>query len=285
MEKCITCFACEEFCPHDAHPFDLILERMEAQGKKPASESVIQAGAARYLSKEAYVPPAISGTVMSGCVFPKTHPHLFQGPLFDDVTLLKGRPVFCYILFYHMGDRKVLADRVADTVANLEKTGAEEIVFFHDDCYALVANIAPRLGIKVNFHPVHLVEYMRDWLRQNQSRVKPLGIDIAYQRPCASRYSPQKEGQVDEIFDLIGARRVSRRFDREDALCCGGAVFLTRGTMPAEIQQKNLRDAQEKGAQELVCLCPICVDMLKPEADKMGMKLTSIVEIVQRVIK
>ena len=284
LEKCVTCFACEEFCPKYAHPFDLILEQMEASRRKPVSEAVIEANAARYLSKEQYVPPAISGTVMSGCVFPRTHPRLFQGPLYDDVTILKGRPVFCHILFLHMGDRKVIADRAPEIIANLEKTGAEEIVFFHDDCYSFVTNIAPGLGIKPKFHPVHLVEYTRDWLKQNPTRIRKLGTTIAYQRPCASRLSPQKEDAVDEVFDLIGVNRVSRHFDRTDALCCGGALFLTRGIMPKELQQKNLQDALDSGVKELVCLCPMCMEMLKPEADKLGITLTFFTELVQRAI-
>ncbi len=283
LEKCVTCFACEENCPTGAHPFELILEQMGKWGKKPSSEQAIVQAEARYVSDQEYLPPALSGTVISGCVFPKTHPHLFSGPLFENATILKGRMVFCYVLFLHMGDARVIARRAPQMIANLAKTGAEEIVFFHDDCYALVHDLAPRMGIKVPFQAKHIIEHARDWLQANRQRIKPLGIGIAYQRPCASRYSPGKERVVDEIFDLIGVERVERQYDRKRSLCCGGA-YLASGKSAGSLQEKNLRDARESGASELVCLCPICVDMLRPQADQLGIKLTHILELVHHAL-
>jgi len=283
LNDCVTCFACEENCPRDAHPFDLILEQMEKWNKKPSSEQVIAGMETRYVSEQAYLAPAISGTVISGCVFPKTHPHLFQGAIFENSTILKGRMIFCYVLFMHMGDSKVVARRAPQMISNLARTGAEEIVFFHDDCFALVHNIAPRLGIKVPFRAKHIVEHIRDWLKANPNLIKPLGIRIAYQRPCASRYSPEKEKAVDEIFDMLGVERVSRKYDRKQSLCCGGA-FMASGRSPEELQEKNLKDALCAGTDEMVCLCPICVDMLKPKAQALNIKLTHIIELVNRAL-
>ncbi len=283
LENCVTCFGCEENCPKDAHPFDLILEQMEKWGKKPSNDQAILHTEARYVSDQEYQPPFISGTVISGCVFPKTHPHFFQGPIFENATILKGRHIFCYVLFLHMGDRQVLERRAPHMIANLAKTGAEEIVFFHDDCFALAHNLAPRLGIKVPFRAIHIVEYFRDWLKAHPDRIRRLGIKIAYQRPCASRYSPGKESAVDEIFDLIGVERLERKYDRKSALCCGGA-YLASGKSAGSLQEKNLRDAQESGAGEMVCLCPICVDMLGPLAQKQSLKLTPLTEIINRAL-
>ena len=80
---------------------------------------------------------------------------------------------------------------------------------------------------------------------------------------------------------MIGAERLERKYDRKDALCCGGAL-MARGKPPAELQERNLRDALESGMRELVCLCPICIDMLKPRAQALNLKLTHIIELTNR---
>jgi len=283
LERCITCFGCEEYCPNQAHPFDLILEGMAKHNRKPVSPEMIQMMEARYHSDRAYQPPEISELVIDGCVFYKTHPHLFQGPLFEGATILRGRPVFCYVLFLHLGNREVLETRAPQVIANLEKTKAREIIFFHDDCYALVHNFAPRMGLKMSFSALHILEYIRRWLEENRERIQRLNLKIAYQRPCASRYSPEKDKELERIFELVGVERVKRKYDRERALCCGGA-FLARGNPPREIQLRNLEDALEAGAKELVCLCPVCMDMLSSPAQELGFKLTHIIELVNQAI-
>ena len=50
-------------------------------------------------------------------------------------------------------------------------------------------------------------------------------MKVAYQRPCASRYTPEKDPLVNEIFELIGVERVEPSVrGRINALCCGVEV-------------------------------------------------------------
>ena len=35
LSNCVTCYACEEYCPADNHPFYQIVERQEEQGILP----------------------------------------------------------------------------------------------------------------------------------------------------------------------------------------------------------------------------------------------------------
>jgi Fe-S oxidoreductase len=109
------------------------------------------------------------------------------------MPLLKGKHYFCNVLFAHMGDESVMLNRLQAMVDNLAKSGAKEIVFVHDDCYAVLKGIAPEYGIKVPFRPVHLFEYLRDYLKENKGKVRKLNMKVAYQRPCASRYTPEKD--------------------------------------------------------------------------------------------
>ena len=87
---------------------------------------------------------------------------------------------------------------------NLAATGAEEIICFHEDCYAMLVGKAPDYGIRVPFRPVHLYEYLLDYVKAHEKEITRLDLKVAHQPPCASRYSRDKDPLLDEIYDRIG---------------------------------------------------------------------------------
>jgi len=125
----------------------------------------------------------------------------------------------------------------------------------------------------VPFRPVHLSEHLVRGLEANRKRVRPLNLEIAYQRPCASRHTPEKEHFLDELFGLVGARRVERKYDRKGALCCGGVKLLLGNGDPTPDQERNILDAKRAGARAMVCLCPMCIRSLGKIAAGHGMPL------------
>jgi Fe-S oxidoreductase len=169
-------------------------------------------------------------------------------------------------------------------VDNLAATGAEEVVLIHDDCYAMLVDRAPQFGIEVPFRPVHLFQYLRDFLEEHRADVRPLGLRIAYQRPCASRLSPGKEEALDGVFQCLGIERVERRYDREGALCCSGAVSFLQPQMAADVRTRNLDDAQGAGAQAMCYLCPMCRRTLTPDAEARGLGNYHVIELVRMAL-
>lgn len=268
LQQCITCFACNEICPQKANPFDLIAQLQEQYDVFASKEAARSQEAAYAFTKPLSNYPRAE-RVMTACVFEKTHPQLMQGELYD-FPRVGGKPYFCWMLFGHWGVESIQRKHAQEMVERLALTGAKEIVCFHDDCYAMLAKLAPGYGIEVPFRPVHLSEYLVTYLQQNRHRLKRLNINIAYQRPCASRYTPEKEHFVDELFDLVGVRRVPRAYDREDALCCASIKLLLGNGDPRPDQEKNVIDAKKCGAQAMVCLCPGCLDGLATAAGAHG---------------
>jgi len=274
---CVTCMACNEYCPKDARPFDLILKRMEERGD--FTDPKLRADmAARFKPEGEPKPVKPAERVMSICVMQGNMPWAIQGQLFETIPLLKGKHYFCNVLFAHMGDESVMRERLQGMVDNLAKSGAKEIVFVHDDCYAVIKGIAPDLGIKIPFRPVHLFEHLRDVLKQNQGKIKKLDMKVTYQRPCASRYTPEKDPILDEIFDLIGVKRMKRQYEGIDAICCGvevagpGLKLFPRGKNFEPFREKNVGDAKASGAEAMVYLCPMCFATLNKRVRESGMK-------------
>ena len=263
IEQCITCYACNEYCPQGAAPFDLIADLQEKFQILPP-ERVEKTEAQFTFSGELQNVPA-ADRIMSTCVFGKTDGHLIAGELYD-LPKVGGKPYFCWIMFTHMGAPGVQEKHAREFVDRLAATGAREVVCFHDDCYAMLARYAPEYGIEVPFRPIHLAEYLVGYLSSRRDRIKPLDLPVAYQRPCASRHTPEKEHFIDELLSLCGAKRVDRVYDRENALCCAGVKMMLDMGDPRPDMQRNVRDAKAAGAAAMVCLCPVCMHSLKDVA-------------------
>jgi len=284
LSACITCLACNGYCPTDARPFDLILERQEKFDSLGIPPDMLATEEARYAATTAVQAPENEGRVLSACVFSSTDADLFQGRLFEGLPTVRGRHFFCYVLFDHLGAGSVTARHAQTFVDNLAATGAQEVILFHDDCYGMLVDRAPQLGIEVPFRPVHVVEYMRDYLQAHRQDIKPLGLRVAYQRPCASRMSPGKEEAVDAVLALIGVERVQRRYDRESSLCCGLPATMFNPQLAPAIRRRNLDDGLAAGAQAMCYLCPVCRRGLADDVRAHGLAGHHIIELARMAL-
>jgi len=272
---CITCAACNMFCPEGANPFDLINDRQEETGTFKVTDDWIA------LMKMASKMPSkvIKGDpekpIMNLCSVGDILPGVIEGQLFDGMTFLKGGDYFCYFGWIHAGKPSMVSENAQIFVDNLAKIGVEEIICYHDDCYAMLTNKIKEFGIDLPFRPIHILEYLRDYVKEHNDQIKKLNMKVAYQQPCASRYAFENDKILDELFELIGVERVDRKYDRIDAQCCGGviAVMLNLGKEESnKWRMNNIMDAKEAGAEAMVFLCPLCVLSLRSRAKAQGLE-------------
>jgi Fe-S oxidoreductase len=281
--ECVTCVACNQFCEKGAKPFDLILERQEATGvpEFPENNTALFRNLPNAPSQITAGEPG--KPALSLCSVGDLVPGLFEGPLFQGLTVLKGGDYFCGVGWVHLGRETPVRENAPRVVENLAKTGAEEIVFYHDDCYALLASLVKDYGIEVPFRPVHIIEYLLDRVKEAEN-VKPLGLRVAYQQPCASRFTPWKDEQLNELFRLIGVERVEREFDRMGALCCGSPMMVRDRDKALEIKERNIDDAVAHGAQAMAYLCPLCVLNLRKVSTGAGLENHHLIELVKQTL-
>lgn len=285
LRACVTCCACNETCEKGADPWDLILKRQEETGclnVLPRAPALFEAAASLPGAVEfgEAGKPAISLCIMEPLSGKMLHSRIFEG-----LTVLKGGDYFCRIGYMHLGQESPVRESARGVVENLAKVGCEEIVCFHEDCYALLAVKAPEYGIQIPFRPVHLFEYLLGYLKEHEREARKLDMRVAYQRPCASRYSTDKDPVLDEIFERIGVTRVDRHYDRKDALCCGGPL-LARGDkeMALHTGRRNLDDAVEHGAHALAFLCPMCSQTLRFVCEPYGMARVAVSDLCRMAL-
>lgn len=271
LSQCITCCGCREYCPTGADPYDLILKAQERTGAFPISEEAAGAFDLVSMIPSEVIPGDPDKPVLSLCVMESQIPEdALDSQLFEGMTIARGGDYFCYIGYVHVARESPIAENAQKFIDNIASLG-KEVVFIHDDCYAMANAKVKDYGITIPFKYTHIFEYLRNYLKNHQDSITRLNMKIAYQRPCASRYTPEKDVFLDEIFQLIGVERVKRKYDREAALCCTGPLINVNRERAVQIQAENIEDAVACGADTLVTLCPMCDRVMIRPTSKYGL--------------
>ncbi len=284
LKECVTCCACNEYCPTGANPFDLINRMQEEHKSLPIPEKMV-----KFMEAGGTLPTELirgdeSKPALSLCVMERPIPDgAIGGQMFEGMTVAKGGDYFCYLGFVHIGMASPLEENARRFVDQLAAIGSKEIVFVHDDCYSMLSKMK-EYDIHVPFKAIHIIEYLRDYMKNHKEAISPLNRKVAFQRPCASRYTPQMDSILDDLFNLIGAERVDRKHDREDSLCCMGLVARIDPERGKRFQDMNLRDAVNAGAEAMVFLCPLCGISLGKQAEEQGLKPIFITELCRMAL-
>ena len=275
LHECTTCYACEEYCPNNNHPFFQIVELQEKRGMCTAPKPITHQQIKWYSLKGdiELVEPLASPTV-SLCLFPDMEERI-QGDIFEGASSFLGRNFFCNLVYLHFAKMSLIRERLPRVIENiqlnLEKSGLDELVCFHDECYAGFTHWAEAYGVEVPFRSIHLYDFLATRLKALGEKISPLHKRVAYQRPCSNRLIPETQRFVDDVFELIGAERAPRAYDRETALCCGSILFMHgRDDLAEEVQEKNIKDMLEAGAEYCVFNCPMCFYTLGEAVSKAG---------------
>ena len=290
LKACATCYACEEYCPSGNHPFYVIVERQEEKGLLPAPAPITKQQIRMMQPKGTLTPGKVSAPVIDMCYFPMLTGSI-RAPLYENPSIIVGSDVFCNIMWLHFAKNSVIRERLPRVIDNLwqcylKDSGVEELVCFHDECYATFSHLAPAFGIDVPFRPVHVFAYLSERLDVLKDRIKPLNAKVAYQRPCSNRLIPETDRWLDAIFEKIGAQRVDRAYDRETALCCGQVLRAhQREDLADDVQKRNLDDMKAAGAAFCAFNCPVCMLTLGEAVAEKGLFPIHVSDLCQEALK
>jgi Fe-S oxidoreductase len=278
LKDCMLCFACDEYCPYHSHPFDIINELQERYHSQNIPDSVTQNSIDTYRAKREFIPRPIDPKqpVLNKCAFPKVNAKEMSGPMFENLQSVGGLHFFCQLVYQHVAKPSVIKERVPVILDNFIKTGVSkdtEVICWHDECYGLYTSYCQRNNIEVPFKPVHIFEYVYNYLTEHESEITKLNLKAAYQRNCSNRYVPETDKILDKICELIGVERLNRKYDRENGICCA-AAFGMRGhpKIMRKAQNDNVQDMVDYGAEICIFNCPACRDSLERKITAKGIK-------------
>jgi len=277
LSECVTCFACDEYCPYNSHPFDLITNLQEKYNSLKIDPNILERTIKTYAPHDQVRLKEIDANkpVLNKCGLAKINSKNMQGQLFDNLQYVSGRDYFCNLAYHHYARDSVIRERAPVILDNIKKQGIKEMICFHDECYGFYTSYCSRNNIELpkDFKPIHIYEYLYNYLKDHEPEIKKLDIKMAYQRSCSNRFIPEIDKLVDKICDLIGVERVAREYDRENALCCGG-IFATFGKryLVRKTQNDNINDMIEHKAEVCVYSCSMCKEALGNRVERKGIK-------------
>ena len=122
---------------------------------------------------------------------------------------------------------------------------------------------------------VHYLEMLKNIVgfdKIKEKVVKPLNRKIGAYYGCLllrpsnvlAFDNPENPTIIEDFIKAIGGTPVSYPFRNE---CCGAYVSLKNSDLPKERSRKVLISAKEKGAEEVVTACPLCLYNLQVNGD------------------
>jgi Fe-S oxidoreductase len=286
LEACTTCYACEEYCPFGNYPFYLIVERQEEKGILPAPRPIITMWINQCQPVGRFIVGKVEQEALSYCFLPQFNT-LVKGKLFEDIALsvIFGQEFFCNAVYLHFAKASVIKDRLPKVLENIKNQGIKELVCLHDECYGTFTSLAPAYSIEVPFRPIHYYEFLYNRLKELKDEIQPLNANAAYQRNCSARLCPETDHFVDDIFGLIGVKRVEREYDKQNGLCCGEIFRMAKGPALADdVQKRNIDDMVKFGAEYCVFNCPACWDSLAGKVAKRDIKPIHMLDLCKLAI-
>lgn len=286
LRDCATCYACEEYCTRGNHPFYLITDRREEKGLLTAPRPITNQWINMAEHQGKCMVGDVRDRVMSCCFIPDLGGWA-SGSLFADLapSFVLGAEYMCPAVYLHFAKPSVIRERLAKVLENFKKLGVSEVLCLHDECYGTYTSIAPAYGLEVPFKPIHYMEYLHDKLVENRDRIKPLGFKVVYQRPCSSRLSPDQHHWVDKLFELVGVERLERTYQDENALCCGDVLKMAVGyDLAVDVQNRNIADMAETGAEYCVFNCPFCQFTLSEKVSQQGLRPVHMIELCRMAV-
>jgi Fe-S oxidoreductase len=286
LHDCVTCYACEEYCPTGNHPFYLICERREEKGMYTAPRPITNQWINMTQMQGRAKVGTITGTALSSCFIHELG-DMASGELFKGVAsaLVFGAEFMCPAVHTHFAKMSVLKERLPIVLDNFAKQGAKEVICIHDECYATYTSIASAYGLTSPFTPIYYMDFLLGRLRDLQQRIRPLRVKVAYQRPCSNRLIPDKHPLVREILEFIGAELMDRDYQDENCLCCGGILRLISGyRLENDVQRRNIDDMVNSGAEYCVFNCPACQSTLAGKVAKRGLKPIHLIDLCKMAI-
>ena len=224
LRDCTSCMACNLFCPQDARPANLILNRWHEIWREKGLPLY-----ARYFLPHARpnfrtdvlarLPPRERSAVAewgkmepapeflySGCNLLMV-PHLTFSRLFQGVEIRGGLDYCCGEMLFRMG----LYEQVEQVAARLtlwfRRLGARRVYVLCTACFNMLTNVLPRFGADfsgIEFH--HYFGVILEGLRKGKfGPVHPLGWRVTVQDSCHSRLLGSDFAEIPrQILDIIG---------------------------------------------------------------------------------
>jgi Fe-S oxidoreductase len=280
-KKCISCYACDAFCPHDCRPYELIIstwnERYRGKGLPvrasylmPASSPNFRTGIVKSMNareKELLrrwkeTPPEGEVVLYPGCNA-LTLPHLLDAPFMESVVISGDFDLCCGEMYFRMGLFDVVERTAERLTQHYRGRDIGTLLFVCPAGLNMFRNVLPdRFGAELPFKTMYLGEYLLGKVESGEIKITgQLNRSVAVHDSCHARILGDEVMQnTRRLYALMGLEMREMAQGPLDGYCCGMAAGCNR-YHPEDMYfaaVKELREARRSGADELAVYCGGC---------------------------
>lgn len=316
LSNCQSCFTCNFYCPENAHPVSLILQRWNEQYK----DKGLKKKAKYYMTLYPYypnfrsyvierLPQEIKNLVKSwaslkplkgdtltypGCNV-ITFAELTQTSIFQNLEI-RGRLEYCCgETLFRTGYKKKLHQitKRLDKWFNILKP--RNLIVLCTAGTNVFKNVLPHYGLTYQFNSIKsYIQYLWEELEKGNIKIKQkLDMSVTIQESCYAKMFGKAYMDLPRmILKKIGVSVIEAENCRENMRCCGiaGGFSVESSYSPTRIMKSvftNIRDFKETKADAICVYCAGCLATLltpKPFYLKKYMKVYHIIELLQMAI-
>ncbi|MFO8018159.1 MAG: (Fe-S)-binding protein [Promethearchaeia archaeon] len=316
LSECQSCFTCNFYCPENAKPTSLILQRWHEQYK----EEGLKKKAEYYMTLHPHYPnfrsyvmerlpqqtkklvkswaslKPIEGDTLTfpGCNI-ITYAELTQTSLFQDLEI-RGRLEYCCgeTLF-----RTGYKDKLQQITKRLDKwlntLKPQNLIVLCTAGTNVFQNVLPQYGLTYQFDSVKsYIQYIWEQLESGKIKIqKELDITVTIQESCYAKMFGERYMDLPrKILNKIGVSVVEIEKCRENMRCCGiaGGFSVNSSYSPTKIMKSvftNMKSFKKTKADAICVYCAGCLaTLLTPRLlyPKKYMKVYHIIELLQMAI-
>jgi Fe-S oxidoreductase len=302
MKECTFCFNCNNYCPHDLKPYNLLMERVKEQhranGRTEPPMNVqyfftnkhennwVADVYNQHSDEEKQIldkwtePPAKSKEVlMVGCVGRMIPYGIEHSKVLSELPIYAPRDLCCGEIPHRFGDYDWFTKIIENSLKLFEKLDTERLITYCGSCTNYFGNIWPNyMGVKLPFEVVTIWEWLWDKYQKGEIKVqKKISGKFAITDSCYSSELGEKFFEaIRGLHKAVGMEVVELKNNRFENFSCGFASLVRDNYGPHEGEQETktkIGQFKESGASDLACYCPGCFMRLRGPFKESGESL------------
>jgi len=172
----------------------------------------------------------------------------------------------------------------------IKEKGIETLVFSCAGCYKTFKKTYPKYGGDLKFNVYHFTEFIADYFKKNDIKLRSFPKSITYHDPChLGRHSKVYEAPRDVLKQIPGIKFVEMERIKENAWCCGAGAGVSSAYKDFAYwtASQRLKEAESTGADILTTSCPFCITnfLEASKTSKVSFEIIPLIKILKEVIK
>lgn len=307
LKNCISCYACNIFCPNDAHPYERILfgmkERYDNEGLPKRASYLLPGKRPNFREDLKYdqiektlhqkwdidTPPAKT-VLYPGCNL-LSMPLLATGTIFEKLPVWGRWDLCCGEMYFRTG----LLDKAQDTSNKLTRfynnKDIEEMVFTCPACYNMFTTVLPeQFGATFDFKTTFFTDWFFQAIEQGTFEIKQTLTgsavihDSCHGRILGNSFMEKQR----QLLERLGLEVNETPLNKNNGLCCGMAAgakrFSVIDLIKNSMKQLIMLDRSKGDQTAIYCTgCLLMLSTVRP-IKPFGKKMLHFLEYIRKAL-